>query len=132
MAIDVQDRNYIENAFQVTSVLGEYGLTAVINCNGIALLMPCETITTKEVQAVINTNLIGTFLTSQESLPFLRLAKGTLINIASYGGYLTMPFGYAYCAGKFGVEALSNSLRVEVKPQGINVVIGVFYLKNLS
>tara|TARA_B110000503_G_C7147486_1_gene413632 strand:- start:1382 stop:2248 length:867 start_codon:yes stop_codon:yes gene_type:complete len=124
LILDVTDSNSIDSVFEdISSIVKEDGLEAVINCAGIAMLMPCEAFTSQEIKKIIDTNLTGTFLTSKASLPFLRKTQGTLINIASDGGYLAMPFGSAYCASKFGVEALSDSLRAEVKKQHINVVV---------
>jgi NAD(P)-dependent dehydrogenase (short-subunit alcohol dehydrogenase family) len=55
VAIDVQESTSIERAFyEISQIVKEEGLTATINCAGIAMLMPCETLTTAEIKAVIN------------------------------------------------------------------------------
>ena len=60
---------------------------------------------------------------SRMALPLLRTAGGTIVNISSDAGLLSMPTGSAYCASKFGVEALSDALRAEVRTQGVKVVL---------
>ena len=49
--------------------------------------------------------------------------SGTIINITSMGGKIYTPLGGWYHATKFALEALSDCLRLEVKPVGINVVV---------
>ena len=61
---------------------------------------------------------------TQLVLPSMREQKsGTIINISSIGGKIATPFGAWYHASKFAVEGMSDSLRTEVKPFGIDVVV---------
>jgi len=108
---------------QITELVGAEGLTGLVNCAGMALLCPAELISVAEFSRVINVNLVGTFAMSRMALPLLRRAGGTIVNISSDAGLLSMPTGSAYCASKFGVEALSDALRAEVRTQGVKVVL---------
>lgn len=108
---------------QITALVGEHGLAGLVNCAGMALLCPAELTSVTEFSRVINVNLVGTFAMCRMALPLLRKAGGTIVNISSDGGVLSMPTGGAYCASKFGVEALSDALRAEVRSQGVKLVV---------
>jgi len=71
---------------------------------------------------VININLRGTFLSNRAVLPsMLQQRSGQIINIASKSALKGRAFDSAYCASKFGVIGLSQSLAEEVGPKGIRV-----------
>jgi len=108
---------------KVTGVVGDNGLKGLVNSAGVAMLSPVELITTEEFRQVVNINLVGTFSILREMLPHLRRGRGTIVNISSDAGLLAMPTGGAYCASKFGMEALSDVVRAETRDQGINVAI---------
>ncbi len=93
---------------RITELVGADGLTGLVNCAGMALLCPVELMSVAEFSRVINVNLVGTFAMSRMALPLLRRAGGTIVNISSDAGLLSMPTGSAYCASKFGVEAESR------------------------
>ena len=72
----------------------------------------------------MDTNLFGIWRVCQAVLPHLRRqGSGTIINISSLAGLMALPFQSAYCASKFAVEAFTESLRMEVRPFGINVCL---------
>jgi NAD(P)-dependent dehydrogenase (short-subunit alcohol dehydrogenase family) len=77
----------------------------------------------------LEVNLIGVLSVTQAFLPFLgtelgRLGRpGRIINISSMMGRLAVPFIGAYCASKFGLEGLSDSLRREMRLFGIDVIV---------
>jgi NAD(P)-dependent dehydrogenase (short-subunit alcohol dehydrogenase family) len=56
-------------------------------------------------------------------LPLIRLARGRVVNISSIGGRVAIPLVGPYAASKFAVEGLSDSLRRELRPWGINVAL---------
>ncbi|MBW2965919.1 SDR family oxidoreductase [Candidatus Woesearchaeota archaeon] len=73
---------------------------------------------------VINTNLIGTFLVSRHVLPYMiKRKKGHVINLSSIYGKHASPDSSAYCASKFGIRGLSQSMRQEVDKYNIRVTI---------
>jgi short-subunit dehydrogenase len=69
-------------------------------------------------------NVFGLARMTQLVLPAMRAAaRGRIINVSSIGGKMYEPLGAWYHATKFAVEGLSDSLRLELKPHGINVSI---------
>jgi len=60
---------------------------------------------------------------TQAFLPALRRARGRIVNVSSIGGRVGLPLVGAYNASKFGLEGLSDSLRRELRPQGVDVIL---------
>jgi NAD(P)-dependent dehydrogenase (short-subunit alcohol dehydrogenase family) len=92
------------------------------------ILRPDKTLKTtldmslEEWQKVIQTNLTGTFLSDRAVLPTMIAQKqGDIINISSVSGRQGRAFDAAYCASKFGIIGLSESLAEEVSAYGIRV-----------
>jgi NAD(P)-dependent dehydrogenase (short-subunit alcohol dehydrogenase family) len=74
-------------------------------------------------RSTLEVNLVGQLAVTQAFLPLVRQAKGTIVFIASIGGRIASPFLSPYNASKFALEALAESLRAEVKPWDIDVVV---------
>lgn len=73
-----------------------------------------ETLTARELQKSLQTNLFSAFFTAKHALPFFRKQKkGLIVNVASMAGVRAVPKIFAYSAGKFGVLALSQCLAKE-------------------
>ena len=99
-------------------------LDIVINNAGYALAGSVEDCSLEEVKNQMETNFFGTWRVCQAVLPQMRKqGYGTIINISSLAGLIALPFQAAYCASKFAVEALTETLRLEVKPFGIKVCL---------
>ncbi len=60
---------------------------------------------------------------TQELLPALRAARGRIVNVSSIGGRVALPLVGAYNMSKFGLEAMSDSLRRELHPHGVDVIV---------
>jgi NAD(P)-dependent dehydrogenase (short-subunit alcohol dehydrogenase family) len=75
---------------------------------------------------VIEINLLGVMYTDRAALPHLERSRGYLLNIASSAAALRAPGLSAYCAAKAGVEALSDCLRMEIGPRGVDVGVAYF------
>jgi NAD(P)-dependent dehydrogenase (short-subunit alcohol dehydrogenase family) len=69
----------------------------------------------------MDVNVIGLLAVSKAFLPMLRRGRGRIINISSGHGLLAIPDKSAYAASKFAVQAISDSLRVELRPFGVAV-----------
>ena len=84
---------------------------------------PAAQLPTDEWDAILDTNLRGVFLANRAMLPsMLARGSGTIVNVSSSpGGFRGQAFAAAYCASKFGVRGLSQSLAEEVGRQGIRV-----------
>lgn len=99
------------------------GLQALVNNAGTAFPAPIEQITPDELRQQLDINVVGQIAVTQALLPLLKAAKGTIVNITSVGGRIAMPIVGAYNASKFALEALSDTLRIELAPFGVKVVV---------
>ncbi len=100
---------------------GVDGLFALVNNAGFGLPAVLELATLEEVQRVLQVNTIGPLRMIQYCLPLLRRGSGRVINMSSVNGILALPTLGAYSASKFALEAISDSLRVELRPWGVAV-----------
>jgi len=98
-------------------------LRALINNAGIAVNAPVETLPMAEWRNLFEVNLFGQIAMTQALLPALLRSSGTVVNISSVGGKFAMATYGAYAASKFALEAASDSLRREVAPLGVKVVV---------
>jgi NAD(P)-dependent dehydrogenase (short-subunit alcohol dehydrogenase family) len=111
----------------ITSNVGNHGLHAIINNAGINYVAPLELMKEAKLRAMMDINVFGLLAMSQETLPLLfqgRKASGLrskIINISSIGGAVGLPWEFGYHASKFAVNGLSQSLRIELAPLGIDV-----------
>lgn len=108
----------------VSQVLERYGdLHILLNNAGICMSGPFVETTLDHWQQVLAVNLWGYIHTIQSVLPhFLAKKKGQIINVGSFGGKMPLPEMSAYCASKYAVAGLTESLRLELRPQGIEVI----------
>jgi NAD(P)-dependent dehydrogenase (short-subunit alcohol dehydrogenase family) len=103
--------------------LGDEGLVGLVNNAGVGRGGPIEHLPLDVLRDTLEVNLVGQVAVSQAFIPMLRQAKGTIVFIASIGGRIATPFLSPYSMSKFGVEALGESLRHELEPWGIDVVV---------
>ena len=75
----------------------------------------------EDLRRQLEINLIGQVEVTQAMLPAIRRAGGRIVFISSIGGRTALPFTGAYHASKFGIEAIGDSLRQELRPWGIEV-----------
>jgi len=124
LLIDVTEEASITAAAQaVGNAVGEDGLAGLVNNAGIVVPGPLEFLPLADLRSQIEVNVIGQIAVTQAFLPLLRKGRGRIVNIGSIGGRLSTPFLGAYNASKFAMEALTDSLRMELKPWGISVSI---------
>ena len=102
---------------------GGAGLSGLLNNAGITVNGPLEFLPLDDWRRQLEINVIGQVAVTQAFLPLLRAAKGRIVNIGSVSGRLAMLFGGPYSASKFALEAITDSLRMELKPWGIEVII---------
>jgi NAD(P)-dependent dehydrogenase (short-subunit alcohol dehydrogenase family) len=102
------------------------GLDVVVANAGIATGGPLRSQDLRSWERVIEINLLGVMYTDRAALPHLERSRGYLLNIASTAAVLRGPGMTAYCAAKAGVEALSDCLRVEMQPLGVEVGVAYF------
>lgn len=104
-------------------ILSENKLDCLINSAGITSWKSAEENSIKEIEDVINTNLLGAVYCIKAVLPhMIKNRKGTIINILSIAAEQVFKNSSAYAASKAGLLAYSNVLREEVRPYGIRVI----------
>jgi NAD(P)-dependent dehydrogenase (short-subunit alcohol dehydrogenase family) len=98
-------------------------LAGLVNNAGIAIAMPLEFLPLDELRRQLDVNLVGQLAVTQALLPHLRRARGRIVNVGSIAGRSALPFLGAYAASKHALEAVTDVLRVELRPFGIEVAI---------
>ena len=118
--IDVTDADQIAAA---RDALGDEPLAGLVNNAGIAVAAPLEFLPIERLRQQLEINLIGQAAVTQAFLPALRSGRGRIVNVSSIGGRVGLPLVGAYNASKFGLEGLSDSLRRELRPLGVDVIL---------
>jgi NAD(P)-dependent dehydrogenase (short-subunit alcohol dehydrogenase family) len=123
--IDVTDAGSIAAAAAHVRAQGgaEAGLAGLVNNAGLAISAPLEFIPIDELRRQLDVNVVGQVAVTQAFLPLLRRERGRIVNIGSIGGRVALPLVGPYAASKFAMEALTDSLRREVRSFGIEVSI---------
>lgn len=98
-------------------------LDALVNNAGIAVAAPLEFLPPDELRNQLEVNVIGQVAVTQAVLPALRRTRGRIVFIGSVSGRSALPFMGPYAASKHALEAVADSLRVELAPWGIGVTI---------
>lgn len=98
-------------------------LDCLVNNAGYALTGPYATYSAAQMRRQLEVNVIGPALLTQMLLPALRCARGRVIFVSSIAGESGMPMNALYCASKSALEGLSESLRHELAPQGVQVAL---------
>jgi NAD(P)-dependent dehydrogenase (short-subunit alcohol dehydrogenase family) len=107
----------------VEQIVGEHGrVGALVNNAGYGEYGAVEEVSIDRVRRQFETNVFGPARLCQLVLPSMREAgSGRIVNVGSMGGRLTFPYGGYYHATKHAMEALSDALRFEVAPFGVQV-----------
>lgn len=122
--MDVTDRDSVTAAIDQIEHLQPSGIDVLINNAGLALGGPVETTSDDEARRQFDTNVFGLLNVTRAILPGMRSRRaGRIINISSLLGRTTVPATGLYSASKHAVEALSDALRAELRPFGIDVVV---------
>ncbi|WP_319460891.1 oxidoreductase [Micromonospora sp. RTP1Z1] len=123
LPLDVTDEASMRAA--VAAVEAEHGqVDVLINNAGYGEYGPIEEAPMDRVRAQFETNVFGLSRLTQLVLPGMRRAgRGRIVNVSSMGGRLVFPGGGYYHASKYAVEAISDALRQEVRPFGVDVTI---------
>lgn len=122
--LDVTDGESITKAADlVARHVGEAGLSGLVNNAGIAIGSPLELIPLPQLRRQLEVNVVGQIAVTQAVLPFLRRAHGRIVNMGSIAGRGTIPMMGPYSASKHALEALTDALRLELYPWGIEVSI---------
>jgi len=123
LSVDVTDGGDVKEA--VERIVDETGrLDCVVNNAGNPLLGAVEETSAEDARAQMDVNLHGPHRVVNAALPHMReQGDGTVVNVSSVAGRVSAPGMGTYAASKGALEALSDALRVEVEPHGIDVVL---------
>lgn len=122
LKIDVAKQRSISAARKrVEDVAGSGRLVGLVNNAGVGGGGPIEFMDLDELRKVLEVNLIGQVAVTQAFLPLIRRGKGRIVNVGSIGGRVVLPLHGAYSASKFGMEAVSDALRLELRQWHIPV-----------
>src|SRR3954468_12188449 len=122
-AVDVTDDTSMTSG--VERMLGEHGrVDVLVNNAGYGSYGAVENVSIDEARPQFEVNIVGLAGLTQLVTPGMReRGEGRIINVGSVGGKFYEPLGAWYHATKFAVEGFSDSLRIELAPHGIHVVI---------
>ncbi len=121
--LDVTDAIQVEETARVVAeAVGGSGLHGLINNAGIAGGGLLEFLDPADFRQVLETNTIAPLTVTQSLIPLLRKAQGRIVMISSEAGFSSTPLMSSYSASKFALEALTDGMRLELRPWGIDVV----------
>ena len=121
VSADTSDRSAMEALINLG--IERFGqIDVLINNAGVCMSAPMSETTIEDWEKIINVNLWGYIYTINALLPhFIERQQGNIINVGSFGGKVPLPKMTAYCTSKFAITGLSETLRLELEPQGIHV-----------
>ena len=130
--IDVTDSESIDSALKfVSGEVGDDGLAGLVNNAGIATASGLlEFLSIAEIRNLLEVNLIGHIAVTQAFLSLIRKGHGRIVNMGSGAAIMPQPYAAPYSASKAALEAITDSLRLELKPWKIPVSIiepGIVY-----
>jgi NAD(P)-dependent dehydrogenase (short-subunit alcohol dehydrogenase family) len=125
LVLDVTSKESIHAAVtEVDQLTDKHGLDVLINNAGFGILGPTTEISDSEMRRQYETNVFGLMNVTRAFVPKMReRSAGRIINVSSVGGRITLPFFGVYNSTKYAVESLSDALRFELRPFGIDVVL---------
>ena len=119
--LDVRDDEQAANVCD--DIVGEAGrIDVFVNNAGVATMKPWEFTSMAQIKDIFETNFFGTVRCAQAVLPIMRKqGNGAIVNVSSVAGRIGAPIQGPYCASKFAVVCLTQSLAVEARPFGVRV-----------
>jgi len=121
LELEITDPAHRAAAAALVEELG--GLDLLVNNAGYGLFGALEDLTEEQLRRQFEVNFFGPALLTKELLPALRRSRGRVINVSSTLGYEGFPLAGAYCASKFALEGLSESLLYELNSHGVQVCV---------
>jgi NAD(P)-dependent dehydrogenase (short-subunit alcohol dehydrogenase family) len=116
--LDVTNEDHVRAAAERIEEL--HGL---VNNAGIAIAIPLEFIPLAELRRQFEVNVVGQVAVTQAFLPHLRRSRGRIVFVGSIAGQSALPFLGPYAASKHALEAVADTLRVELRPFGVHVAL---------
>lgn len=115
------DLRELDDVKEAVDAIRQWGgrLDKLANCAGVASSEHYTELSLSDWHNLIEVNLTGTFLITQQCLPLLLESRGAVVNVSSIGATQGRPYMAAYCASKGGVEALTRALAAEYAGRGV-------------
>lgn len=120
--LDVAKRDSILRVVEEIHAATAGQLDGLVNNAGVYLGGPLELMTAEEIDLTYAVNVTGLLNLTRACLPLLRAAKGRIVNVSSISGLVALPGVSVYAGSKHAVEAITDSLRVELAPFGVKVI----------
>jgi NAD(P)-dependent dehydrogenase (short-subunit alcohol dehydrogenase family) len=120
--VDVTDVESVQQlAGVVSAAVGAHGLQGLVNNAGVATGGVLEAVDLAEFRQVLEVNVTGQLAVTQRLIPLLRSGRGRIVMMSSISGRSALPIMGPYAASKHALEALTDTLRLELHPWGIHV-----------
>jgi NAD(P)-dependent dehydrogenase (short-subunit alcohol dehydrogenase family) len=115
----------VTNADDITALSGALPerVDAIVNNAGVVVDGPIEAVSLDDLRRQFEINVVGQVAVTQAALPRLRESRGRIVFMSSVSGRVSTPWTGAYNASKFAIEGLADSLRLELRPWGIKVIL---------
>jgi NAD(P)-dependent dehydrogenase (short-subunit alcohol dehydrogenase family) len=124
LILDVTDPGQIEAAARLIGAESDGArLDGLVNNAGTVVPGPLETVPLDEFRRQVEVNLTGQLAVTKSVLQLLRAARGRIVFVSSIGGRIAFPMNGPYNISKFGVEAMGDVFRQELRPWGISVSV---------
>lgn len=123
LLVDVTDAHQVRQAAAMVEAEAGAGLWGLVNNAGIVVSAPLELVSLEQLRRQFEVNVFGTMAVTQAVLPLVRRRQGRIVLIGSIAGLAAPPYLGPYAASKFALEALTDSLRMELRSWGISVSI---------
>jgi NAD(P)-dependent dehydrogenase (short-subunit alcohol dehydrogenase family) len=119
LQLDVTNQSSVDAA--VSAVVKTAGrIDVLVNNAGVSVTGPIESCDDDEITRIFETNVFGLIRVTRAVLPVMRAQRsGTIVNVSSLGGTVSVPYLGVYCASKHAVEALTDTWHYELHPFGI-------------
>ena len=122
--LEVTDDDSVRSAAnQIAKVTNGAGIAGVVNNAAVFSMSPVEQCPLSDIEYDFGVNVFGAIAVIQHFMPQLRARPGRIVNVSSVNGTLSTPFSGIYSATKFALEAISDAMRVELRPWSIHVSV---------
>ncbi|KQC13502.1 MAG: hypothetical protein APR63_08415 [Desulfuromonas sp. SDB] len=119
--LDVTKGESITDTVNLINSQTDFPLFGLVNNAGISISGVLEVTPVEEFRKILEVNVLGLHAVTRAALSLLRKNKGRIVNIGSAASLFSLPGGSSYSASKFAVRAITDSLRLEVRPFGMTV-----------
>jgi NAD(P)-dependent dehydrogenase (short-subunit alcohol dehydrogenase family) len=120
LILDVTQPAHID---RIREVVGDGPLSGLVNNAGVGYGGPLEFLPIEDLRRQLDVNVVGQVAVTQVCIGPLCAGSGRIVNVSSIAGRLALPLLGAYAASKFALEGLSDALRRELAPHGVDVIV---------